>query len=178
MKYIVKALRMRALCLVALLSVFVLPPIASAATSRKGPSWNDPQGLCGAIVYMPTKGWHNGGSILGWYCQSDLKRYGAVGPRGLPSTFQYSVTGSGYHRATKIKLWYNANNPRTLGSSLHQLAQYAKTLSANVAFKLSGSQLASIKKGQAFSASLPHARVKFSVSSGRIRAYTLSFSRK
>jgi hypothetical protein len=127
---------------------------------------------------MPTKGWHNGGSFLGWFCQSELKQYGAVGPRGLPSTFQFDVTGTGYHEATTIELRYNANNPATRAKSLQQMAQCAKVLSDNVAFKLSTAQLRKIAHGQSFTGSVPHASVKLAVAPGRVRVYTLSISSK
>lgn len=80
---------------------------------------------------------------------------------------------SGYHKATKIKLWYNANNPKTLTKSLHRLAQYAKTLSNNIAFNLSKAQLEKISGGQSFSSAISHAKIKFTVDTGRIRVYTL-----
>lgn len=166
-----------AACALGLLGLLASSAVVGAPTSS-GPSWSDPQGLCNAIVYMPTKGWHNGGSFLGWFCQSELKQYGAVGPRGLPSTFQFDVTGTAYHKATTIELRYNANNPATRTKSLQQMGQYAKVLSDNVAFKLSTAQLRKIAHGQSFAASAPQASVKFTVAPGPIHVYTLSISAK
>lgn len=145
------------------------------AKESDGPSFNDPQGLCNAIVYLPTLGWHH--DMLGWNCISDLKKYGrAASYLRLPSTFQYTVIGIGYKQATKVKLFYDANNPATRSKSLAMMATYAKVLSGNTAFHITKAMLRDIKHGKSFSQTLNGVNIMFKVNRERIDEYVLIIS--
>src|SRR5690348_12603761 len=115
--------------------VLMTLPVASAfgapSAGTGGPSFNDPQGLCQAIVYLPTLGWHHMDG-LGWFCVSDLRQYGRGGGNGgFASTFQYSVSGDGYHSATQVQIFFTVNVAGSRRSGLKLLSTYAKSLSEN-----------------------------------------------
>ncbi|WP_145961264.1 hypothetical protein [Salinisphaera sp. LB1] len=142
-----------------------------------GPSFDDPHGLCDAIVYLPTHGWHH--DFMGWGCISDLKEYG---PRNsstsLPSTYQYMVSGDVYEMAKEVELRYNVNNTGYRSKSLKMMATYAKTLAGNTAFHLSNSMLAKIRKGSPFIITSGKARIAFNIKKTRIDSYVLRISRQ
>lgn len=164
----------------AAVSLMVLPAIgafAAPAAGSGGPSFNDPQSLCKAIVYLPTPGWHHMDG-LGWFCVSDLRQYGRGGGNGgLASTFQYSVSGDGYHSATQVQIFFTVNVASTRHSGLKQLSTYAKALSENSAFTISKAMLQNIARGKAFSKGEKTYKVSFKVQHMRKDQYVLQIDK-
>lgn len=147
--------------------------IANASKDLDAPSFNNPRGLCDAISYLPTRGWHH--DFMGWGCVSALKEYGpAKSAAALPSTYQYMVSGSAYKDADKVQLFYNVNNANYRSQSLRMMAIYAKTLDENTAFHFPKAVLAKIRHGRSFAVTTGDAKINFKMKKERIDIYVLS----